>query len=207
MGKVATCAVTFGGRRATVKAHLDSAKLELRGELRADFPFDAMRDVRTRGGKLAFRTPEGAVELELGAVASAWAEAILHPKSLLDKLGVKPGLKVFISRIADPTFLADLEARLGQRPATACRGSYDLIFAGFESSRDLESIAKLRDHLEPNGAVWLVAPKGKNSPLPESELRAAMLAATLIDVKVASFSTTHTAVKAVIPVAQRAAAR
>jgi hypothetical protein len=197
----------FAGRRATVKAHLDSAKLELRGELRADFPFDAIRDVRTRGGKLAFRAPEGAVELELGTAAAAWAEAILHPKSLIDKLGVKPGLKVYVSRIADTAFLADLEVRLGQKPATACLGSYDLIFAGFESSRDLLSLAKLRDHLEPNGALWLIAPKGKNSPLPESELRTAMFAAKLVDVKVASFSPTHTAVKAVIPAAQRSAAR
>jgi hypothetical protein len=45
---------------------------------------------------------------------------------------------------------------------------------------------------------------GKTSPLPESLLRDAFLTAGLVDVKVAAFSPTHTAVKVVIPKARRA---
>ena len=43
----------------------------------------------------------------------------------------------------------------------------------------------------------------KNSPLPEALLRQEYLAAGLVDVKVAAFSPTHTAVKLVIPVRDR----
>jgi hypothetical protein len=57
--------------------------------------------------------------------------------------------------------------------------------------------------LDPAGALWLVRPKGKDTPVTEGATRAAALAAGLVDVKVAAFSATHTAEKFVIPLAKR----
>ena len=126
-------------------------------------------------------------------------------RSLIDKLGVKPGMRACVRGIDDASFLRDLGERLGAPPGATLRGRYDAIFAGIEDVRDLVSIGPLRDHLHPDGMLWLIAPKGKGSPVPERELQAAILASGLVDVKVASFSGTHTAVKAVIRVAERAA--
>ena len=46
-------------------------------------------------------------------------------------------------------------------------------------------------------------PKGKDTPVTETDARKAGLAAGLVDVKVAAFSPTHSALKFVIPVAKR----
>jgi len=62
--------------------------------------------------------------------------------------------------------------------------------------------ALLKCSLKPNGALWVIRPKGR----PEISERAVMdagKAAGLVDVKVVSFSPTHTAEKFVIPIAKR----
>ena len=58
--------------------------------------------------------------------------------------------------------------------------------------------------MQPDAALWIIYPKGIRE-ITENDVIAAIRAAGLKDVKVASFSATHTALKAVIPVAQRAA--
>jgi hypothetical protein len=56
--------------------------------------------------------------------------------------------------------------------------------------------------LKPNGALWIVRPKGRPE-ISERAVMAAGKAAGLVDVKVVSFSATHTAEKFVIPLAKR----
>ncbi|HEV2986441.1 MAG TPA: hypothetical protein VGX46_18725, partial [Vicinamibacterales bacterium] len=68
----------------------------------------------------------------------------------------------------------------------------------------LARLEKLKASMKPNGAIWVVRPKGR----PEISERAVMRAgkaAGLVDVKVVSFSATHTAEKFVIPVSARPA--
>ena len=60
----------------------------------------------------------------------------------------------------------------------------------------------LSKQIEPDGAVWVVRPKG-SPDITEAETMAAGKRAGLVDVKVVSFSETHTAEKFVIPVAKR----
>jgi hypothetical protein len=78
----------------------------------------------------------------------------------------------------------------------------DAIFYGVTSTAELSRLETLKASLKPNGAIWIVRPKGR----PEISERATMAAgkaAGLVDVKVLGFSPTHTAEKFVIPVAQR----
>ena len=121
----------------------------------------------------------------------------------MDKLGVKNGTRVCVRGVSDSAFLHDLARLLGSAPSTALRGSFAAIFAQLDAPRDLAMLDDLRAHLEPDGMLWLIAPKGRTSPLPEAMLREAYLAAGLVDVKVAAFSPSHTAVKVVIPLARR----
>ena len=66
------------------------------------------------------------------------------------------------------------------------------------SSPDLDRLSEIRAKLKPAGAVWVVYPKGVKTITQEEVMRATKLAG-LVDVKVAAFSKTHTALKAVIP--------
>ena len=56
--------------------------------------------------------------------------------------------------------------------------------------------------LKPNGALWVIRPKGRPE-ISERAVMAAGKAAGLVDVKVVGFSPTHTAEKFVIPVSGR----
>ncbi len=60
----------------------------------------------------------------------------------------------------------------------------------------------LKTSLVPNGAIWIIRPKGRPD-ISERASMAAGKAAGLVDVKVVGFSGTHTAEKYVIPVAAR----
>ena len=67
---------------------------------------------------------------------------------------------------------------------------------------ELARLEKLKASLKPNGALWIIRPKGR----PEISERATMAAgkaAGLVDVKVVRFTETHTAEKFVIPVRSR----
>ena len=66
----------------------------------------------------------------------------------------------------------------------------------------LAKLATLRHHLKPDGALWVLRPKG-SPDLSEMEVLEAGRAAGLVDTKVVAFSAALTAEKFVIPVAQR----
>ena len=68
---------------------------------------------------------------------------------------------------------------------------------------DLDQLAALAARIQPAGAIWLVRVKGTAAPIPESESMAAAKRAGLVDVKVVSYSNSHSAEKYVIPVANR----
>jgi hypothetical protein len=145
--------------------------------------------------------------LDLGAAAAPrWADKIRHPPSRLDKLGVRPTSRVSAIGPLDGDFLTEL----GERAAEVVRGvppaPVDLIFYAAASHDDLGRLRALSARLHPSGALWIVRPKGGGASIGERDVMAAGKAAGLVDVKVAAFSTTHTAEKFVIPVALRQAA-
>jgi hypothetical protein len=137
----------------------------------------------------------GPARFELGAAAEKWAHKILHPPSRLGKLGVKPGLTVSVSGDFDTGFLAEL-------PAPAAKGKSDLVFFAAAKSADLSKVRKLAGPIEADGALWIVYPKGVKE-IREIDVIESGRAAGLKDVKVASFSATHTALKFVVPLASR----
>ena len=203
MGREAACAVRIASRSGRGKAHLDSKKLDVSGPMRFSLALSDVREAAAENGWLRLQTPCGEIALELGPFAAAWAQAIRNPLSRLEKLGIKPGMRVCVLNLADAEFDLDLNERLEAAPARTARGRFDVILRGLESARDLSTLAKLRTNLEETGALWLVYRKGKGAPLPERSVREALLESGLVDVKVVAFSDSHTALKAVIPLAQR----
>jgi hypothetical protein len=121
---------------------------------------------------------------------------------LIDKLGVKPGLKIALLGVESAEFLKALGTRVpeysrGQRVAGA-----DLIFFSAEAIADLASLGSLAHTIQKNGAIWVVYPKGQKH-IREIDVLTAGKSAGLTDNKVCSFSATHTALRFCIPVAKR----
>ncbi len=132
--------------------------------------------------------PGGPASFELGAAAAKWAEKILHPPTLLEKLGVKPGMSIVCKGDFDPEF----RAQLG--PPAKPKLNADLLFFAASKTTDLARLPRLKSRLNPKGAIWVVYPKGV-SVIREIEVIEAGRAAGLKDVKVARFSETHTALR------------
>jgi hypothetical protein len=124
-------------------------------------------------------------------------------RPLLDKLGVKPADLVAVVGVDDVNFRDVLKKRL-LRPARArpTRGM-NMIFYAADSVAALARLEKLRSNLTPEGAIWVVSRKGKEATLKDTEVMAAGKQAGLVDTKVVAFSATHTALKFVIPLADR----
>jgi hypothetical protein len=125
-------------------------------------------------------------------------------KPLLDKLGVKPGQRVAVIGVDDDGFLKQLAGRTEDVSNGRPKRHSTAIFFGATRKSDLARLSGLRDRITPDGAIWTVWPKGQPE-LREDDVRAAAIAAGLVDVKVVAFSATHSALKLVIPVAKRAA--
>jgi len=130
------------------------------------------------------------------------AERSYEHRSLLDKLGIKPGMRVAIFGVDDAAFLADLRERtadisVGQAPLES-----DAILLAVDGPDDMRRLTDLRGRIKANGAVWAVFRKGRKD-FNENDVLRLGLESGLVDVKVVRFSETHTALKFVIRKAER----
>jgi hypothetical protein len=126
----------------------------------------------------------------------------VEDKPLMDKLGVKPDMRVAVLGVDDPSFEAALRARVsdvGRRRRKKC----DLVFLAAETNGDLERLRDLRGDIKPDGAIWVVRRKGKQATLTDVQVIEAGLAARMVDNKIASFSETHGAMRLVIRLVDR----
>ena len=197
MGTEAHCTISVKGKSVRGKARLETDVLQRRGAgLKLDVPFKQMIRVRAADG------PDGVVTLDLGPDASKWAGKILHPPSRLAKIGVKPDWRVATLGIEDQDFLAELEDAAAFLSISRTVKNCDAIFLGATSASQLGRLSVLKKSLKPNGALWVVRPKGRPE-ISEAAVMAAGKAAGLVDAKVVSFSATHTAEKFVIPIKDR----
>jgi hypothetical protein len=205
MGLAAWCAATLDGETSRGEALLETNEVLFRGDFRARVPLSEVKGVIVAGDTLTLKWRGGTLALELGAAAQKWAEKIRSPPSRLAKLGVKPGSRVAL--VGDFGFDAAFESELAEGgandAAVTSRTPVDVLFYAPTTRAALARIAALSKRLHPAGALWIVRPKGKDTPVPETDTRKAGLAAGLVEVKVAAFSATHTAEKFVIPVARR----
>lgn len=126
-----------------------------------------------------------------------------NPRALLDKLGVKPGMRLAIVSVNDPSFEDQLRERCNDVTVGRVARSTDIIFFGAEVAKALDRLATLKKSIVAAGAIWVVYRKGKEATLKDVEVFAAAKRAGLVDNKVASFSATHTASRLVIPLSAR----
>ena len=127
----------------------------------------------------------------------------VYTTPLLDKLGIRPGMRVALISIDDDTIRPLLADRTSDLTEGTPETDSDVVLLGAESTDDLAPLEELTTRIRPNGAIWVVSRKGKAATLRDVEVISAAKAAGLVDNKVASFSATHTALRLVIPVARR----
>jgi hypothetical protein len=202
VGNEANCVVIFGKQRARGKALLETSELIFRSEdgaLRLKLVFAALKSASAADGKLRLDGPEGLAVFELGANAAKWCEKILHPKTRMEKLGIKPDAAVALVGKFDEEFLAELRS-ITKKLSDA--GDAEWIFFAADLAKDLSQVAKLAKSLKGAAALWMVYPKGQKR-ITENEVIAAGRKSGLKDVKVVGFSPTHTALKFVVPVEKR----
>jgi hypothetical protein len=205
MGAEAQCAARFNGKTAAGKARLETEVLQFRApDIRLAIPFKDISKITARGGTLSVTFSGGTASFDLGPAAAKWADKIQNPPSRLAKIGVKPDWRASAIGVDDEPFLKELEKAIAFLSIGRVVKSSDAIFFGVTKEAELVRLEKLKAALKPNGAVWIIRPKGR----PEISERATMAAgkaAGLVDVKVVGFSQTHTAEKFVIPVSARPA--
>jgi hypothetical protein len=129
----------------------------------------------------------------------------VYTKPLLDKLGVRPGIRIAIVGEVDPdgSFRIQLADRTSDVTVGRPKADTDLVFLAADSHAELADLAALRTRIRPAGAIWVVSRKGRAATLRDVEVMAAAKEAGLVDNKVVSFSATHTSIRLVIPVALR----
>ena len=122
-------------------------------------------------------------------------------RSRLDKLGVKPDMRVALIDLDDAGFRRELTQRtddVSDRP----RPGGDMIVLAVDGPAPLNRLTALRRTIKPEGAIWVVWPKGQ-SHIKEDMIRSAAIRQGLVDVKVIAFSETLSGLKLVIPVKLR----
>ena len=207
MGNEVKCGVRFGKQESEGKALLETSEIIFRGDFRLKIPFAKIQSAKVVGDDLQVRIAEGEAIFKLGAAtASKWREKILHPKTRIEKLGIKPGTKVSLIGFAnqDEQFEKEIEnakavvTPTDQAPPKDC----DFIFLGIDTNKQLTLIAKIARGMLGAVGLWIVYPKGQQH-ITEGDVLSAGRKAGLTDIKVVGFSRTHTALKFVIPVNKR----
>jgi hypothetical protein len=123
-------------------------------------------------------------------------------RSLLDKLGVKPGQRIAVLSVSDAAFLKDLAERVPDFTRDKPPSGADIVVVAAEDTKSLAQLKSLAGAIVKSGAIWIVYPKGQKH-IREVDVIAAGKTAGLTDNKVCKFSETHTALRFVIPLARR----
>jgi len=181
MGDQVRCTVQLGEVESEGTAHLETETLVFRGTFRLAVRFADVSSVSAGSERLSVTWPggpEGGAAFRLGPKAQRWARAIRDPKPVIDKLGVSPGMRVALGGVDDVGFRAQLAGRSADGTTGTPLGACDHIFLGAphrsrlalseaspgrRSQRgraDGGNLASLQRHMEPDGALWVLRPKG-----------------------------------------------
>jgi hypothetical protein len=128
-------------------------------------------------------------------------------RSVVDKLGIKPGFSVAFAAAPVPVE-ADLKARVLERAGRAEASdseAIDVVLVGADASTDAEVVLRTwRARLDPAGGIWLLTPKrGQPGYVDQTELIAAGPAARVVDNKICSVDDRISAMRFVIRRADR----
>src|SRR5579863_626165 len=141
MGAEIKCRVIFGGQTSEGKALLETNEIIFRGDFRLKIALKEIKKLKASKDELRILFPKGEVIFVLGAHNAKWAQQILHPKSVIEKIGVRNGAKAVVLHVSDKDFLKKLGAvaTISDRVDRAC----EVIFFGAEAAEELKRVPTL----------------------------------------------------------------
>jgi len=187
MGKELQGAVRVGRACHKGKILLETSELIFRGkDYRLKITFGEMRDVQAKNGQLRIATNDDVLTFEVGTAAEKWREKILHPKTRVQKLGVKEGTKVRLLGEFTSDFVNELKAARAEIIQAGGSANADHNFFAATGQTSQAAISKYAKKLKGTEALWVVYEKAKKD-LTENDVIAAGRKAGLKDVKVVGF--------------------
>src|SRR5438876_10175996 len=88
------------------------------------------------------------------------AERDYGSRSLMEKLGVKPGARASLIAMRDHEFVSQLRDR-GADVSLRRRRNSDLVFMRVETIGQLGGLNHIEPYLRRDGAVWVTFPRGR----------------------------------------------
>lgn len=205
MGSESTCQLRIGREQYKGIARLEAEHIDFSGPMKFRFRFSEIRNPGRTGEDLTFNFHGHTVRLGIGERSEKWLESILHPKTLVEKLGVKPGHLVRMVNFDDAELSARIVEHKGRMAGRDARDPCDLILFAVERPAELRQLSAMLRELQPDGAIWVVIPKG-NKNITQANVFGAAREGGLVEVKTCGFSDTQSAYKLVIPVDKRVGA-
>lgn len=209
MGAEARCRLQLDGRSHDGTVLLETDELRFRGDpgasakgIRLTIPLASVQSVSVGENALRVTHAGGDATFVIGDKAARWAERIRSPKSLIDKLDVKPEHTVSVVAVRDEDFLRSLTSRAARVVVGRIAPRSNVVFLGADDIGALARIEAAASGIARDGAIWVVHPKGSDR-LRDTDIFAEAKRVGLTYTKVARFSATHTAEKLVIPKAKR----
>ena len=203
MGAEAKTTLTLGRRSFAGTAQLETTELRFRGERILRIPLASVTAVNVLDGSLHVTHAEGLAVLALGeSTAARWAQNIVSPPTLADKLGVRSGMVVTVIDVSDEAILADIAARGASLVHGKVAKGSAMVLWRIEKAAALTRLPAMVGRIARDGAIWVVHPRG-NAAVADTVIFAAARAAGLTYTKVVRFSDTDTAEKLVIPAGSR----
>jgi hypothetical protein len=132
-------------------------------------------------------------------------------KSVVQKLGIQPGFRIFAAGLPAP--YSDIVGKLPDRVtlATAAKAPLDMVHVFVTETKGLAG--KLRGYriaIAPDGMIWVSWPKkssGVITDLTDNVVRETALPLGLVDIKVCAIDDTWSGLKFVLPREQRKSPR
>ncbi|MGH2405720.1 MAG: hypothetical protein ACRDGN_14850 [bacterium] len=118
------------------------------------------------------------------------------------KLGITPDSRIAIIGVTERGFRSEIRAAGGRIVPGRTGADLSHVIVQADRRPALHAVRSAARMIAPNGAVWVVTPRGI-AAVTEADALAAGRSAGLTDVNVIRFSDTHTAHKFVIPRALR----
>jgi hypothetical protein len=202
VGLEKSCEVERDGKTVKATVQLEPPDVIVRGAPKLRIPLAEVTSCEAKGGRLRIAWGKEVVWFGLGADAEKWAQKIRYPRGRLDKLGIKPGMRVAVIGVDDPGFREELGGRTDDVTMGKAKKNTDVVVVALSDKKELPRLEALQKTIQRNGAIWVVWPKGRKE-FREDDIRAFGPKAHLVDVKVMSFSDTLSGLKMVIPVKER----
>lgn len=202
MGTEAKGTLIVGGQKVPVAGDFGSDRVLFSGGRRGPVSYKDIEVIGITKGRLKLRVDGAVMEFDFGGSVDRIAQKIRKPPTRLDKMGIKPGVTAAVVDLEDKRFITELRTRVPDAFVGKPPEPVDVLILGVEATDDLGAIVPLIRHFKEDGGMWIVYPKGRRD-VTEMQVIEAGRAAGLKDVKIMRFTEKLSAMRFVVPFADR----